>query len=95
LLADKQVLDPSKAKPGDSGTFSGAGGGGSGIDVKTLNLYGSKVVTINQRGDPKIDGAFESLGMYTFDGTAVVEISNKQTSGSSKPLRGRLIQNSV
>lgn len=51
LLADKQVLDPSKAKPGDSGTFSGAGGGGSGIDVKTLNLYGSKVVTINQRGE--------------------------------------------
>lgn len=156
LLADKQVLDPRHAKPGDSGTFTGGaptgrqlsadklegvvvddssatltGGWVAGshtfprvgptyhhddntaksersaryeaklkpgryevrisyppnanratnVPVTITHKDGAKTVTINQKDVPKIEGAFDSLGVFDFDETGIVEVSNKDTDG--------------
>jgi hypothetical protein len=53
----------------------------SNIPVTIHALAGPKVVTVNQRQKPPIDGQSVSLGIFEFNGPAVVEISNSGTDG--------------
>lgn len=42
---------------------------------------GEKQIKVDQTTRPKIDVAFQSLGIFKFDGTAEVEITNTDTDG--------------
>lgn len=51
------------------------------VPVIVHHLGGATRVTVNQKRTPAIDGAFESLGLFAFDGAARVEILNAETDG--------------
>ena len=55
----------------------------SNVSVTIQHAQGSKTVTLNQRRQPSIDGLFEGLGTYRFDGIqpAKVIIGNQETDG--------------
>ncbi len=52
------------------------------VPVAITHHGGEAVIHVNQRLTPKLDGAFISLGLFTFaDSTAVIVVSNAQTDG--------------
>ncbi len=51
------------------------------VPVEITHASGSKTVTVNQQQAPKLDGLFESLGVFEFGTEAVVVVTNKNANG--------------
>lgn len=51
------------------------------VAVRIEHADGTATAVVDQKAKPKLDGVFETLGVYAFDGAASVEISNADTAG--------------
>ncbi|QDU98284.1 FAD-dependent oxidoreductase [Lignipirellula cremea] len=51
------------------------------VPVRVQHAGGSKEIVVNQQQKPAIEGVFHSLGVFAFEETGVVEISNAETNG--------------
>ncbi len=51
------------------------------VPVTVTHANGTAMLTVDQKMQPKLDGAFHSLGTFTFSDQAVVTISNAGTNG--------------
>ena len=51
------------------------------VPVAIHHAGGTERLTVNQRKQPRIDGMFEPVGQFQFEGSARVEISNADTDG--------------
>lgn len=51
------------------------------VPVAIHHAGGKKQIVVDQTKRPKIDGVFQSLGIFKFDGNAEVEITNTDTDG--------------
>jgi FAD dependent oxidoreductase len=51
------------------------------VPVTVHSADGDRMIVVNQKQNSQIDGAFESIGVFSFNGKSVVEFSNQGTNG--------------